>query len=253
MGELLSLLSDLHTRIHNAATVALAGIGEDPAGVPAALALAFALGMVHALMPGHGKTVVFSYFLGAQARIGTGVAMAAKIALLHVGTAIVLLLIVGTAIVRFGRLQGAGRVMEIASYAAVALVGAWLLWRAVRGHLAHAHDHNHDRRQAGALGYAIGLLPCPLTIILMNYALVNGTVAGGLLLTAVMAGGIATTMTLTGMLAIAVRRALAAGLAPASVWYVRVTRGLEFSAALAVLGIGLAMLVRSLGGMSSFA
>ena len=57
MGELLSLLSDLHTRIHNAATIALAGIGEDPSGVPVALALAFALGMVHALMPGHGKTV----------------------------------------------------------------------------------------------------------------------------------------------------------------------------------------------------
>lgn len=244
MGESLGLLSDLHTRIHNAVTVALAGIGEDPSGVPVALALAFALGMVHALMPGHGKTVVFSYFLGARARIGAGVAMAARIALLHVGTAIVLLLIVGAAVVRMGRLQGAGRMMEIASYASVALVGAWLLYRAIRGNAGPAHDH--DRRQAGALGWAIGLLPCPLTIILMTYALVNGTVALGLLLTGVMAGGIATTMTLTGMLAILMRRLLTAGFDVASPWYVRLMRGLEIAAALAVLGIGLVMLIRAL-------
>lgn len=242
MNEALTWLSDLHTRLHGAVTLALAGIGEDPATVPLSLVLAFALGMVHALMPGHGKTVVFSYFLGAQARLSTGIAMAARIAALHVGTAIVLLLIVGAAVVRFGRLQGAGRALEIASCAAVALVGAWLLYRAIVGR--PAPDHAHGRR-AGMLGYAVGLLPCPLTLILMNYALVNGTVLGGLALTAVMALGIAATMALTGMSGILARRALASSFDHASVRYARMIRGLEIAAALAVLAAGTMMLARA--------
>jgi ABC-type nickel/cobalt efflux system permease component RcnA len=92
--------------------------------------LAFALGMVHALMPGHGKTVVFSYLMGNDASLVTGIAMAMKIAGLHVGAAVVLLLVIGAAVVRFGRMQGAGRVLEMGSYLAVAAMGAWLLWRA---------------------------------------------------------------------------------------------------------------------------
>jgi nickel/cobalt exporter len=243
MNEALTWLADLHTRLHGAVTAAIAGIGEDPATAPLALSLAFALGMVHALMPGHGKTVVFSYFLGARARLATGVAMALRIALLHVGTAIVLLLIVGAAVIRFGRLQGAGRALEITSCAAVTLVGAWLLYRAITRRATRGHEHG---RRAGPLGYAIGLLPCPLTIILMNYALVNGTVLSGLALTAVMALGITTTMTITGMSGILARRALVSGFDPASGWYARAMRGLEIAAALIVLAAGATMLARTL-------
>jgi ABC-type nickel/cobalt efflux system permease component RcnA len=243
MNDVTTWLADLHARLHGAVTAALAGIGDDPATAPLASLLAFALGMVHALMPGHGKTAVFSYFLGAQARLAAGIAMAARIAFLHVGTAIILLLIVGAATVRFGRLQGAGRALEIASCAAVALLGAWLLYRAIAGRPAHGHEHS---RRAGLLGYAIGLLPCPLTIILMNYALVNGTVLGGLALTAVMALGIATTMSLTGMSGILARRALASGFDPATGRYARAMRGLEIVAALIVLAAGATMLARTL-------
>ena len=125
--------------------------------------------MVHALMPGQGKTVFFSYFLGNGARITTGIAMVLKIAVLHVGTA-VLLLVVGAAVVRFGRLQGSRRALEIGSHAAVALIGAWLLYRALarRGEDSRddgAADGGHHHERGGILAYAVGLLPCPLTII----------------------------------------------------------------------------------------
>ena len=84
-------------------------------------------------MPGHGKTVVFSYLMGNGARLVTGIAMAMKIAALHVGTAVSpeILLVIGAAVVRFGRMQGAGRMLEMGSYLAVAAMGAWLLWRAL--------------------------------------------------------------------------------------------------------------------------
>lgn len=141
--EILTGLDALHTSIYGAATAALAHAATDLSAAPSAVVLAFVLGMVHALMPGHGKTVVFSYLMGNDARLMTGIAMAMKIAALHVGTAVGLLLVIGAAVVRLGRMQGAGRVLETGSYLAVAAIGAWLLWRAFvprRGGLARSRS-----------------------------------------------------------------------------------------------------------------
>jgi nickel/cobalt exporter len=241
--SLFTALDQLHASTYGAATGALSRAAVDVSAAPAAIVLAFALGMVHALMPGHGKTVLFSYFLGSEARLLTGVGMALKIALLHVGTAVFLLLVVGGAVVRLGRMQGPGRALELASYIAVMLIGAWLLYRAATRSGGGEHD-GHRHRRGGILAYAVGLLPCPLTIILMNYALVNETVLGGLLLVAVMAVGIAVTMSCAGMAAILARRTLTAGLAPA--WFRRGTRLLELGGAAAIFAIGVGSLARAL-------
>jgi ABC-type nickel/cobalt efflux system permease component RcnA len=244
LESIFSALDRLHASTYGAATGALTQAANDLRTAPLALVLAFALGMVHALMPGHGKTVLFTYFLGNGARLATGVGMALKIAALHVGTAVVLLLVIGTAVVRFGRMHGSGRMLELASYAAIALIGAWLFYRAA-SRPATNEDDGHRHRRSGMLAYAVGLLPCPLTIILMNYALVNESVLGGLLLVTVMAAGIAVTMSLTGMTAILARRILTAGFAQATCWFQRGTRMLELAAALAIFLIGIASLART--------
>jgi hypothetical protein len=49
-------------------------------------------GAVHALMPGHGKTVLVSYHLGQPAKLREGIANGAILALTHVGLAVVLVL-----------------------------------------------------------------------------------------------------------------------------------------------------------------
>lgn len=239
--EFLSGLDALHTGVYGAATAALGRAATDLWAAPAAIMLAFALGMIHALMPGHGKTVVFSYLMGNGARLLTGITMAIRIAALHVGTAVILLLVIGGAVVRFGRMQGAGRVLEMGSYLAVAAMGAWLLRRALarRRRDDRSAGHGHDRGGGGLLAYAVGLLPCPLTIILMNYALVNETLVGGLLLVAVMAMGIAVTMTLTGMLGIAARRLLTAEAIAGSLLFRHATRALEMAGAAIILAVGM--------------
>jgi nickel/cobalt transporter (NicO) family protein len=237
--SILTGLDALHTSVYGSATAALGRAATDLWAAPTAIVLAFALGMVHALMPGHGKTVVFSYLMGNGAHLMTGIAMAMKIAALHVGTAVVLLLVTGAAVVRFGRMQGAGRMLEMGSYLAVSAMGVWLLWRALarwRGGRGGAHDHDHGG--SGLLAYAVGLLPCPLTIILMNYALVNETLVGGLLLVAVMAMGIAVTMTLTGMLGLAARRLLTAESIASSRLFRHATKALEVAGAGVILAVG---------------
>ena len=56
------------------------------------MAAAVLFGAVHALMPGHGKTVLVSYHLGQPAKLREGIANGAILALTHVGLALVLVL-----------------------------------------------------------------------------------------------------------------------------------------------------------------
>ena len=46
--------------------------------------LAFGLGALHALTPGHGKSALAAYFMGQEAKIATGMRVALAAALLHV-------------------------------------------------------------------------------------------------------------------------------------------------------------------------
>jgi ABC-type nickel/cobalt efflux system permease component RcnA len=57
---------------------------------PSLIALALALGAVHALTPGHGKSIILAYFVGHSARAIDGLIMAGKVAFSHSFTAIVL-------------------------------------------------------------------------------------------------------------------------------------------------------------------
>ena len=64
----------------------------DVSVLPAFLGSAFVFGMVHALMPGHGKSVLVSYHLGRPGRNIDGVMTGTLLALTHVGLAVVLVL-----------------------------------------------------------------------------------------------------------------------------------------------------------------
>ena len=56
------------------------------------MAAAVLFGAIHALMPGHGKTVLVSYHLGQPTKLREGVANGAILGLTHVGLALVLVL-----------------------------------------------------------------------------------------------------------------------------------------------------------------
>ena len=66
--------------------------GGDMHAIVAAMAAAVLFGAVHALMPGHGKTVLVSYHLGQPAKLREGIANGAILALTHVGLALLLVL-----------------------------------------------------------------------------------------------------------------------------------------------------------------
>src|SRR4029078_11425892 len=88
-------------------------------------------GAVHALMPGHGKTVLVSYHLGQPAKMAEGLANGAIRALTHVGLALILVL-AGFAVISKAFAYG-GRTpqFETASGVLIAVIGAFLFWRAL--------------------------------------------------------------------------------------------------------------------------
>jgi nickel/cobalt transporter (NicO) family protein len=111
------------------------GLGEVAGGdlrtIFAAMAAAVLFGAVHALMPGHGKTVLVSYHLGQPAKLREGIANGAILALTHVGLALVLVLAGFAVISRAFAYGGRTPQFELASGGLVALIGAFLLWRSL--------------------------------------------------------------------------------------------------------------------------
>jgi ABC-type nickel/cobalt efflux system permease component RcnA len=117
------------------------------------LALAFWFGALHALEPGHGKTMVAAYLVGARGTPKHAALLGASVTFTH--TASVFLLGIATLFVsRFVMPDRIAHVLGVASGISIVWIGAMLLWRRMRAlstaqphhHAhdhAHAHDHNH--------------------------------------------------------------------------------------------------------------
>lgn len=98
------------------------------------IGLSFAYGVFHALGPGHGKAVISSYVLANRqtARNGALLALLSSLAqaLVAISMVAVLALVFNATAASMNQ---ATRWLELASYALVTLLGAWLVWvKAIR-------------------------------------------------------------------------------------------------------------------------
>jgi nickel/cobalt transporter (NicO) family protein len=160
----------------------------DGSAVWALLGLSFLYGIFHAAGPGHGKAVISSYLVANEETWFRGVVLSFASALLQ---AIVAVALVTVAVLLFKAstksMCDAERVIEIASYGLIALLGARLLWVKGRAFASalfalerplqavgaavtpaplhdHDHDHDHDHHDhdhdhASAWGHAHGPEP----------------------------------------------------------------------------------------------
>lgn len=225
-----------------------------PATFASGMMVAAGLGLVHALTPGHGKAVIFSHFLGQPGNILAGLRVASLAALTHGAIAVLLVLATGRVISPLGRPTGAAVWVEVIAGAIVASIGALyvvltLRGLARRGTESYGHGYRPDRSQTprSVLAIAMGLLPCPLTVIVVGAAVARGATGAGIALAAGISIGAAITIACFGLLGIALRRA---GVAVASRRARRLMSALgwlELLAAILILLLGLGMLAGSLG------
>ena len=198
--------------------------------------LAFGLGALHALTPGHGKAALAAYFLGREAHIGKGVRIALTAAMLHVlsGFAVFLALrfIVGQAPSITGR---GSPTFTVLGYGLIVIAGAVMLFQSFRPS-STGHDSAH------ALTGGIGLLPCPLTISVLGFAWLQGTGIMVAVVLAALALGIATTIGIVAVVTILARYMLGQALAHRIPQLERGARVLQGIAGAAIVVIGAAML-----------
>lgn len=201
MDWLLQVVGQLQSGIMRTLAVELRTGGIGAAG------LALALGALHALTPGHGKTALTAYFLGREAPLGKGLRIALSAALLHVFSGfmvfLVLRLIVGQAPSMFGR---SSPTFTAFGYSLIVVAGAMMLYQSVRP-TPHSHDGSH------ALIAGMGLLPCPLTISVIGFAWLQSSAAMVGLILVSLALGISLTIGLVAVAAIIGRATMGKGLA----------------------------------------
>jgi ABC-type nickel/cobalt efflux system permease component RcnA len=211
--------------------------GGNMRGVAFAMLAATLFGALHALMPGHGKTVLVSYHLGRESRALESFANGAILAVTHVGLA-VLLVLAGFAVVsKMFAYGGRTPQFEAASGALILLIGSFLLWRSLRG------EHDVSSKQNGrTLAFVTGMIPCPLTTFIMSYALARGVLGAGLLVTAAMTAGMIAAIGGVALAASLARSRFMTLLSRTEGARHRLGRALEIGGSLAVIGFGLLVL-----------
>jgi len=218
------------------------GLGDVAGGQPRAVLLAMAaailFGAVHALMPGHGKMVLVSYHLGQKTTLAQSIANGSILALTHVGLALVLVLAGFAVISRAFAYGGRTPQFETASGVLVALIGAFLLWRALKG--SHATQTEDGGK---TLAFVTGLIPCPLTTFIMSYALARGLLAAGLAVTAAMTLGMIATIAGVTLAATIARGRFMSLLEQTEGWRHRAGQMLEIAGAAMVLTLGVWLIV----------
>ena len=215
---------------------------DSPVLFATGMAVAVGLGLVHALTPGHSKAVIFSYFLGHSASPFAGLRVAAGAALTHGMVAVLLVLIAGRVLSPLGRPIGAGAWLEGMAGLIVAAIGALYVVLSVRGLRRPVSHDNGTEGSRPFLAVAMGLLPCPLTIIVVGFAISRGATLAGIVLAAGISIGAAVTIGCFGLLGIALRRG---GIVLLGGSIHRVLKGLawlELVTSLLILALGLFML-----------
>lgn len=194
-----------------------------PGFVLFALLLAFAFGGAHALSPGHGKTVVGAYLVGARGTARHAAFLGLTVTVTHTSSVIALGLVTLFAS-HYILPEKLFPLLSLVSGALVVGIGLRLLAQRVRavfgGEAAHHHHHDHSEdavhehdgqahshlppeqitwRNLLALGISGGLLPCPSALVLMLSAIALQRVAFGLVLILSFSLGLASVLTLIGL------------------------------------------------------
>lgn len=210
-----------------------------PRTLALAMLMSFSYGVLHTLGPGHGKAVIVSYFVGNGGSLRRGMAMGVRIAIFHVLSAVVIVVLTDAVVQQVGGSSaGSYRVVQLISYGAIALIGSYMLKQALpkQNHpQAPAHLDTHaaeivlypslsqqisakadqpalaacncftcDERQGigGWLALAVGAVPCSGALLVLLYGLANDLLWPSVAMVISISVGMAFTLGWIGVIAI---------------------------------------------------
>jgi nickel/cobalt exporter len=197
-----------------------------PGFIALALLLAMAWGALHALSPGHGKSIVAAYLIGSRGTARHAAFLGATVTVTHTA-GVVALGLVTLFLSQYIVPETLYPWLGLVSGLIVVVMGASILARRVsrgRGHHHHGHEHHHHHhhhhepghshmppgadgsrittRSMLALGVSGGILPCPSALVVMLGAIALHRAAFGLALVVAFSLGLALTLTTIGVLVV---------------------------------------------------
>jgi nickel/cobalt exporter len=187
---------------------------------------AFGMGAVHALSPGHGKTIVAAYLVGTRGTVKHAAFLGLMVTFTHT-IAVFFLGFVTLFLSRYVLPEKIYPVLGAVSGLAIAWIGVSLFGKRLRvarggaghGHHHHPHDgggafshdhgdgHVHSHMPEGevsmaslvVLGASGGLVPCPSALVLLLSAVALGRIALGLTLLVAFSAGLAVVLMAIGI------------------------------------------------------
>lgn len=165
------------------------------------LPMGILFGAVHALTPGHSKAVLATYLTGSAANVPRGLAVSLVLSTVHVGVSVLIALLslplVSVALGSVGRAP----LLEDLSRGLLGVIGLWMLWQGFR-------ESGHAHAQGVAAGLAAGLIPCPLTLLVMTFAISRGVPEAGVAYAGVMMVGVGLVLSLVALATVLFRQQL---------------------------------------------
>ena len=226
-----------------------------PTAIAAGIAIAYGFGAVHALSPGHGKTLVGAYLVGSRGTPQAALWLGLTTTVTHT-LAIFILGVITLLASHYIDLDRVYPILGAASGLAICLVGLRLLAMRLKdghhhhppNHHHHNHHHHHDQPRADwssilAIGISGGLVPCPSALVLLLSAIALHQIAYGLVLIGGFSLGLASVLTSLGLAAVYGRQWLESFPIGNGVM-----QGLSVVSALVTVGVGLGLTTVALMG-----
>jgi nickel/cobalt transporter (NicO) family protein len=186
------------------------------------LGSAFVWGALHALSPGHGKTMVAGYLVGSRGRPKDAALLGLTVTITHT-SAVFALGLITLAASAYVLPEDLYPWLGVTSGAMVIAIGLWAIWtrlrrwRAMRAEHDHGHHHPHAHggnshthshappgapittRSLIALGVSGGIVPCPSALVVLVAAISQHRLGLGLVLILAFSIGLAATLTAVGL------------------------------------------------------
>jgi ABC-type nickel/cobalt efflux system permease component RcnA len=249
----------------------LGGVFADAASGRGVLILlllaAFGWGALHALSPGHGKSMVAAYLVGTRGTARHAAALGATVTVAHTAGVFALGLVT-LGLSQYVLPEDLYPWLTLASGLLVVAVGAGVLRSRVKKvkrdrehdhHHEHDHEHDHGHHHDGdhdhshdvswrsliAMGASAGLIPCPSALVVLLGALSQHQVGLGLLLITAFSLGLAATITGLGLVVV-YARTLLQRLSFSSSW---AASALPALSALAIVVVGCVLTAKAVPGV----
>jgi len=203
--------------------------------MPLCVVAAFGLGCMHAMSPGHGKTIVAAYLVGSRGTLKHAGLLGLVVTFTHTFTVFLL----GLGVLFFQQYVVPEKIIPVlgaVSGLSIVAVGLSLLYRRAQALISGGHHHHHSHSHGAgfththggsthshtiegeitpgnliALGVGGGLVPCPSALILMLSAIALGRPGFGLVLLIGFSSGLAMVLMGIGAMALYARHLLPDG------------------------------------------